>query len=173
MSRLVEIAVDLMEAHIKSNIAAALAEVRTDRADGYVTTEVPRDYFIYSPAQAYQTPAVFIIPEQIDFRKDRGQNHVNATAQINVAVVVEDQLSDKLAVKAWRYQAALYQLLDQKPLTTVDGALKIVIVVKRAEFTEEYTDSTKKGQISAPWRKGVLLNCDVEVYEELKINGGS
>lgn len=171
--RLVEVAVELIQSFIQANIATALADVRTDRADAYVSTEPPRDYFIYSPSKAYQTPAVFIIPQSIDFKKDRGANHVNATARINVAVVVEDQLSDKLAIKAWRYQAALHELLDQKPLTTSDGAFKIVVVIKRAEFSEEYTESTKKGQPSAAWRKGVLLECETEIFEQLIINGGS
>lgn len=172
-THLVEIAVDLIETQIKNNIAAALLEVRTQRADAYVTTETPKSYFNYQPSKAYATPAVFIIPENIDFKKDRGANHVNATAKINVAVIVEDQSSDKLVARAWRYQAALYSLLDQVPLTTADNTFKIVVIVKRAEFTEEYSDSTRKGQPAAAWRKGVLLECEVEMFEELKINGGS
>ena len=172
-AHLVEIAVNLIETQIKNNIAAALAAVRTDRADAYVTTEIPKSYFHYQPSKAFDTPSVFIIPENIDFKKDRGQNHINATAKINVAVIVEDQTSARLAARTWRYQSALYSILDQVPLTTADKTFKIVVIVKRAEFTEEYSDSTRKGQPSAAWRKGVLLECDVEMFEELKINGGS
>jgi hypothetical protein len=172
-SHLVEIAVDLIETQIKSNIAAALAAVRTQRADAFVTTELPKGYYNYQPAKGYDTPAVFIIPENIDFKKERGANHTNATAKINVAVIIEDQTADRLVARAWRYQSALYSLLDQVPLTTTDNTFKIVVIVRRAEFTEEYSDSTRKGQPSAAWRKGVLLECEVEMFEELKINGGS
>lgn len=131
-----ELSVDLIEAQIKLNIAQALTNVRTKRQDPIVSTEIPRDYFQYENAQSYRCPAVFTIVQDMDFREpSQGQNSVNATDRIVVAVVVEDRNRTLLVKKAWRYQAAMMQCLHHVALTTADGTLKLFSRVKRCQFS--------------------------------------
>lgn len=169
----IEIAVDLITEQIQSQIQQALIDVAVARADGVVTMEPPRQYFNYIGARCDKPPSVFVVPQDVDYRKDRGANFVYATATIFTAVVIEDKLKDLLAIKSWRYLAALLMVLDQIGLTSPDNQFSIKVIVRRSRFTEEFTDSTKPTNAAAMWRKGVELDLDVEFYEQLLINGGS
>jgi hypothetical protein len=161
--KLAEVATNLIIARIKSEIAAALADVRTDRVDGKVSTEVPRNYFIYEKAIGFQAPAVFVICQEMDFRKaERGANHINAVSRFGVSVLIEDIDCDRLTIKAWRYQAALHKILDQTHLDDVDETMKIVVKVNNASFSPVFTNA---GESPNNFRKEVVLNCDVEHYE--------
>ena len=131
-----ELAADLIEAQVKTNIVQALANVRTQRSDPIVTTEPPNEYFKYEEAQVYRCPAVFTIVKNMDFREAaQGQNHINASDEILVAVVVQDQKRERLVKKAWRYQAAMMQCLHHVSLTTADGTLRLFSRVKRCQFS--------------------------------------
>lgn len=164
--QLVETAIDLIETQLKNNIGTALANIRTQRADAAVSTEAPRDYFIYPRAKAYRTPAVFIIADEIDFRKEQlGANHVNAINHINVSVVIEDKDAEKLTIKAYRYQAALFACLDQVPLISADEQVKITVVVKNASFSPLYSNMDSPDAPEAVFRKEVALKLDVYHYE--------
>lgn len=159
-NELVEIAVDLLEAKIKAEIAAALLDVRTDRADALVTTEVPRSYFIYDSAQVYRCPAVFISPKDIDFDKDLGANHINASVNIRIAVIVEDKDMRLLNKKAWRYQAALHKILNQAQLVSLDNKVKITTIVRGASFSREFTLAQAEGESRGMFQKEVALDMD-------------
>lgn len=165
-NNLVETTVSLMRTYLKANMPAALADLRTERGDSAVTTEPPVDYFISEPNAAYRTPALFIIPDRINFRINQtGANHINAAVHMRVAVVVEDRDTARLSIKAWRYQAAMHSLLEQRSLTTVSEDVKIVIKVTDATFSAIYTPSQKAGDVQGTFRKEVLLECEVEQYE--------
>lgn len=168
---LVEPAIFMITNHIKANIAAALTDVRDDRnlilGNAGIPTPVPNEYFIAPKYQGYSPPSIFVVCESGDLKKQRGANHINGTMKINVAAIVENQKTDIITRQAWRYQAALSQILDNLDLTSSDNTFRINIIVRDFEFTEEYTDSTKPEDPASKWRKGVRLNCDVEFFEQL------
>jgi hypothetical protein len=166
--RLAEITVKLIEAHIKANIATALAEVRTDRADAAVTTEVPKSYFKYELAEGYRAPAVFTICDSIQSRNvEKQANFLACMATVRVSVIVEDRLKDSLVVKSWRYQAALHKLLHLVDLISADSKVKIVSKVEEILFSPEFTDTKDPSAPQSVFRKEVLLLLNVEHYENL------
>ena len=161
----VEIATDLILKEIKSNIEAALVDVRADRSDPSVSTEAPRSYYIYAGALSYQAPAVFVICDTIDFQKDEGANHLNSRMEFKVAVVVEDYDMVKLTKKAWRYQAALHKILDQTQLLSDSGKEKLTLVIEFASFSPEFTDSGAPGNERMMYRKEIMLEVTVRHFE--------
>jgi len=165
--QLAEGAVDLIEAKIKAEIAAALDAVRIDRADASVSTEPPREYFRYETAHVYRAPAVFTIIQGQDFRNEAMKaNHLNAMDNIVVAVVVEDRLERLLVKKAWRYQAALAQILHEVSLTSSNGALRLFSRVQNCEFSATINLKDEKAR-DAVFRKEVSLRLQVEHIENL------
>lgn len=164
-NNLSEIAVDLIIDHIRQNIAAALADVRSDRADPIVNTEVPQSYFIFPKPWGYRTPAVFVIAENIDFKLDRGQNHINAMIRMNVGVLVEEKDLERLTIKTYRYQAALHKLLNETRLTNTSGSVVYIVKVTRAEYSPIYTNAQAPNDVQGVFRKEVRLECEVEDYE--------
>jgi len=166
--QLVETAVDLVQAHLKSGISSALGDVRTLRTDAKVTTEPPHttSWFIYERPMAYKCPAVLLIARETDFQEDTEKpNHINAVHDLAVAVVVEDKDQERLVRKSWRYQSALYKLLHRARLTTGDGAVSLTVIVRRATFSPEFTDSGKEGDPQGVFRKEVLFTCQVRHRE--------
>ena len=162
---LVETAVNLIQAKIKADIAGALSDIRINRGDALVTTEQPQSYFITESAQGFRAPAIFIIPEEMNMSLDRGANHINAAIKINITVVVEDRDTTRLAIKAWRYQAALDQVLQLQSLTSADLAVTIKTKVDTALFGQIYTASQEAGNTQGVFRKEVSLSLTVEHYE--------
>lgn len=164
--KLAEGTVDLMLQCIKTNIAAALDAVQADAPDHTVTTEPPRSYFIYSGAKGFRCPAVWVMAEEFDFRQqEKGANFIDALARINVSVLLEDRNTELLTRRCWRYQSALHTVLDETQLTTTDNKLKIVVVIRRATFLPTYSNTVDKNSPEAVFRKEVLLECDVDHYE--------
>ena len=108
---ILESVVTSIEHQIKANIETYLSEVRVDRNDGTVTTEIPKDYFIYDGAVGYKTPAIFTIADSVDYRPSMGQNHINANVTVYVSLIVEDRNQRLLTLKSWRYQDALHKCL--------------------------------------------------------------
>lgn len=162
-----EIAVDLLIAKIKTDIPAALADIRTSRNDAFVSTELPQNYFDYGVPKpwAYRTPAIFVICDNIDFRLDRGQNHTNAVVRINVGVVVEDKDCERLTAKTYRYQAALCRVLQESRLTASDDSVVYIVKVIRAEYSPIYSNAQAEGDVQGVFRKEVRLECELEDYE--------
>lgn len=165
---LAEIAVELIEAQIKANIAQALANVRAHRVDSTVTTEPPREYFQYAMAHVYRAPAIFTIIQDMDIQSDLTKaNHINGLNQIVVAAVVEDRLQRLVVRKAWRYQAALMQCLHEVSLTSADGTLRLFSRVKRCSFSGEINLKDEKAA-DAVFRKEMTLKLQVEHIENLE-----
>jgi len=163
---LVESCLGLIEDHIKANIEAALIDIRTDRADAIVNTELPKSYYRYAGVESYRCPMVMIVADTIDFQKERGANHINAVIRTKVAVVVEDKNLLLLNIKAWRYQAALDKILDQTAITSLDGKLKIVPIIRNATFSPEFTTEAQGlDPAMKSFQKEVILEIDVQHYE--------
>ncbi len=165
-------AMDMLVAEVKSELPAALTLVRDERntvINRGLPTPIPTtdSYYIAKKYNAYRTPALFFEAEEIDFRKNRGANFLDGTMRIFVAAIVSAQNNDDVNRIAWRYQAALSAILDNLHLTNSDNTFKIIVIVQRAQFSESYSDSTEPGNMAERWRKGVLLECDVEFYEAL------
>ena len=166
---LVESDVYLIKDYLRANMAQALLDVATAHPTyPVVAVDPPADYFIYTNARAYRTPAVFIIPERMDMKKrERGQNHINAETRLNISVVIEDKDAERIFLKAYRYQAALVGLLDQASLTSVDGKVKLVVVIENAPFSPLYSDAKDLNDPRAMFRKEVSLELAVQHYETL------
>lgn len=164
----IEVTIDLVEQAIKSNIANALAQVRSQRNDPIVSTEVPKEYFQYEMAHGYRAPCVFTIAKSFDLRNDvMKANHLNAMAEVMVAVVVEDRLQRLLVHKAFRYQAALMQILHEVSLTNSDGSVRLFSRVQNCEFSGIINLKDEKAA-DAVFRKEVSLRLQVEHIENLE-----
>ena len=159
----IESSIVMIRDHLKANMPQALIDVRTDRVDGQVTTEPPKSYFIYSPAIAYQAPAVFVIAEKCDFKLNRGQNHINATVNVLCSVVVEDRDAEKLEFKLFRYHDAIQHLLDNTYLDDQARNIRCVVKVITSDFGQGLKHQTAQETI---FRKEVMFTLDVEHYEK-------
>jgi len=148
---------------IKTNIAASLAALRTERADGKVTTEPPQDYLIFDKAIGYKTPCVFVIGDASDFRLDRGQNFIAATNTVYVSVLVEDRNAELLTIKCWRYSDAMHAILDQAQVDVLGMEVKNVLKVTKIEYSDTFQT---KSQNETCFRKEVMLTLEVEHLEK-------
>jgi hypothetical protein len=171
---LTEWAVDLVTKQIQGNIQLALVDVNlvltTDPVNPapVMSFEPPRDYYTYPKAMGYRTPACFVIADRIDFQKrEKGANHINANIRLNVSILVEDKDADRITRKAYRYQAALQEVLDQVQLVSTDGALKIVVVVQNAAFSPLYSNTDDPTAPGTVYRKEVSLELDCYAYEQV------
>lgn len=170
VKNLIEPATDLLVDYIQTNIGTALAAVRTERnstVDLGIPTPVFQQYFIYRNYSAFPAPALFVVCDDMDFHKERGANFICSVARYTFAAISEGQTTEIVARANWRYQTALCRLLDNLSLTSTDGSLKIVVVVKNADFSEEYDVSQQAGNAAKRWRKECHLRCDVNIFEEL------
>jgi hypothetical protein len=171
---LVEFAVDVISKKIQDDISTALLDTETLHSAGLTATqpinlscEPPRSYFIYETPLTFRAPAVFLIADSIDFRKERGANFIDAALKLYCSVVIEDKDADRLTRKAWRYQAALNQVLDQSILTIPGYQFKMVVKVTDAAFSPIASLPTDPNDRSAVFRKEVSLTLTVENYESL------
>lgn len=164
---LVETAVVMIKEKLQADLPAALTDIRVNRDDAFVTMEPPRDYFIFEKAKGYRTPAVFIIGDRIDFMKERrGANHINAAVRVNITVLVEDKDAERITTKAYRYQAALHQVLDQVRLQSSDNQASLTVVIQSAGFSPLYSN-LQPGDPQAVYRKEISLEVDVFQFEAL------
>lgn len=153
--------------HIQANIGAALDSVAAGLGSTRpsVSLENIKSYFVFEKAQGYELPAIFVILPTLDFRiAENASNFINAVGRLAVVAWVEDQDEESVTYKAWRYQSALWSVLDQADIVSSDNKLKIKPVVSSAEFsnTQEYVSDQGAGQ---RFRKAVLLKCNVEHLE--------
>lgn len=161
--RVIEDSIILVRNHLKANMPQALIDVRTDRIDAQVSTEAPKNYFIFTPAIAYQSPAMFVIAESCDFKLSRGQNHVNATVKVLCSVVVEDKDAEKLEFKLFRYHDAIHHLLDNAELDDSAHNVRCVVKVITSDFGQGLKTQSSTETI---FRKEVMFTLDVEHYEK-------
>jgi len=164
---LTEASVELILAHLRDKIASALTDVRTLNPDNMVTTIPPRAYLITNVDTGYRTPAVFVLSTSLDFRLDRGPNHISAVENMVVAVEIQDRNERLLTIKGWRYQAALSKLLHNTPLEDVPNNVKIVTKLVRNSFSavtetgDTQTSSLDKGM----FKQETVMELEVEHYE--------
>lgn len=163
-----ESTVTLIRDEIKSKIAGALSDLRIERGDAAVSTEPPptQSYFIYEGAKAYKAPAIFVILDNIDHRLNQGQNFICSLCKVNVSVVVEDRDKTALTTKAWRYQDALHFILSRAQLESANKDVRLVIKVVKETFSPTYSDTKDSQAAQSIFRKEVLLECEVEHYEQ-------
>lgn len=163
-----ETATYMIQDHIKSTIAANLANVRAERVDAAVTTEPPREYFIFPTQNVYRAPGIFTIFESMKITNTESNgNHINAKDYLTVACVVEDRLERLLTIKCWRYQAALMQSLHQVILTNSDSSVKLFIRVDECVFTDPVALTGQEGKEQL-FRKEVGLKLIVDHIENLE-----
>lgn len=171
---LAEIAVDVIIKKIQDEISVALLETEQLHSAILSATppinlscEPPRSYFIYETPLTFRAPAVFLIADSIDFRKERNANFTDAAFKLYCSVVIEDKDAERLTRKAWRYQAALTQVLDQAILTNPSYTFKMVVKVTDAAFSPIASLPTDPNDRSAVFRKEVSLTLTVENYEPI------
>lgn len=154
-----------IQQHIKDNIAAAMARVRTTR-DAKVTTELPKDYFVWEQAIGLRCPAVFIIGDTVDMALDKGQNFIASKNTVYVSILVEDRTADYLTQKCWVYQDALFEILDQAIVPDVENNIKNFVKVTKIEFSNTFQMKAQNpGAMKNPFRKEVMLTLEVEHME--------
>lgn len=163
---LTESTVRMVQKWIKDNIESELAKIRTERGDAKVTTEPPKDYFIYEEALTYRCPAIYTIADEVDLLKSAGPNAIMANVLMKVSVVIEDQKQDSLSIKAWRYQDALFGVLDQAQIESEDKQIKLFVIVQRARFSPTFTREKDPRDVKNAFRKEVVLECDVRHMEQ-------
>lgn len=161
---LVEVATDSILDFIKAGIGVSLNDVRVARADGLVQTPDPEDYFNF-PTAPNRAPAIMLEVQEVDFRlAEKKANFVDAAMKIMLAVVVEDRTKDLIQRNAWRYQAALYSLLNGVHIDAANARSKIVVKIKKASFGPIYNAAAENGP-EGRFRKEVILELEVEHYE--------
>ncbi len=165
---LVETVVRGIQHLLETDLPSALADIRVNRGDSFVTLEPPRDYFVYPKAQGYRTPCVFIIGDRIDFQKVQKQaNHINASVRINLTCLVEDKDAERLMIKSYRYQAALSEVLDQVQFMSADGLAKTTVIVQSAMFSPLYSNAANVADPQAVFRREIGLELDCQLFEQL------
>jgi len=165
--RIMEGTVLPIQALIQRDIAAQLAIVSADRPDNRVSMEPPKDYFIFDNAIGYRCPAIFIIGDSVDLALDRGQNFISSKNTVYVSALIEDRNADLLTLKCWRYQDALFALLDQAHIDVVGANIKNVIKVIKIEYSNTFQAKAQKpGESDNPFRKEVMLTLEVEHFEK-------
>jgi hypothetical protein len=99
----------------------------------------------------------------MNFQKaEMGANHITARGLVTVSIVVEDKDREKLTIKAWRYQAALHEILDQVILD-VTGA-KIFLIVTDAVFSPIFTAGKADGPTGV-FRQEMALSVEAQHRE--------
>lgn len=165
---LAETTVQLIQDAIQAEIAQALANVRAERNDPIVTTYPPLEYFQYEKAEGYRAPAIFTIIQGMDFRNEQmGANHINAMCDVVVAVIVEDRIEPRVVKKAWRYQAALTQILHESSLTNMDQSVRLFSRVQNCQMSGVINIKDEK-KMSSVFRKEMSLRLQVEHIENLQ-----
>ena len=166
--QLTETAVTLIVQYLRTNINAALQAIALIHPDDLVTLEPPpsSSYFPFEKAHGYQCPAIFVVDDGMDFRQaEKGANYIDALLAVNVTVKVEDSDMTLLTMKAWRYQAALQSLLDQTPLASLDGKVKLYSKVKGIKPSGTYTYGNSEEDETATFFKEYTLNLAIDFFE--------
>lgn len=166
---LVEGAVKLIQGYIQDNIKSALIEVSADCGSPPIAVPLPKRVFTFTPgASPMELPCVIIEGVQGDFRLQKGANFIDALWSINVAAVIEEKGGEILQYCAYRYQAALQKLLQGTHLYSAPTDTKkihIVTKVERCRWSGQYTDAQKPNNDAGRFMKEVLLELEVEHYE--------
>lgn len=159
---LTEVVVTTIIEYLKTTMPTALADVRTERVESSVNTEIPKEYFNYVPAHGFRCPAIAMVADNIDFHLERGQNFVSAIMTGVCSVCVEDKTQDNLVKKSWRYQDALFSTLNRQSFD-VNG-VKFVIKIVRCRYSNDGI-MKNDGVAQSVFQKEVALDLEIEVYQ--------
>ncbi len=158
----------LIETHIRDNIEAALTDVNTERGDNIVNLPPIKKFYIAEKKILIELPALFTIVKDSDFRlREKNPNHINAAIAVDVSLVVEERDSDRLTIKSWRYQDALFSVLDQAQLVDSNSDVKLVVKVMRASYSPTYEPDQGEASATGVFRKEVMLELEVDHFERL------
>jgi hypothetical protein len=163
--KLTEIQISLLDAHLQSNLPAALTAVDADRGDHNVGTEAPEEYLWFPKAQGYKTPALFILADDTPFEVQEGANFIKQKCRTVLEVVLEEKNRLWLTIKCWRYQAALSTCLVNLELQSPDNKVKLKVKQKSHTFTGMFTNEKNEESDEAAFRKSVVIELEVEHYE--------
>lgn len=167
--QLVEATLNLIRDHIKNKISSAISNMQSERSDNRVSITPFKEYYFIEiePENLKNLPALFLIPVNIDFRKEAKQaNHINAMIRVNCSIVFNDREKDLLALKGFRYQCVLHELLDDVSLINSLNDVKIVLKVVSATFSPVVT-AKSVGSSQNDFRQEVLLELDVDHFEKV------
>lgn len=164
---LAEGTVILIRDYIRSNIDTALATVSAARSDKAVGMDSFRSYFIYNSAKGYQVPACFVVCEDFDHQPSEGQNFIYAKARIIVSIVLEDQREEDLTLRVWRYQSALFDLLNLRDIVDGTSRLKLHVIIKRQLFSEMFLRKAEMDETDTVFRKEAIFELDVVHQEQV------
>ena len=162
---LAEGTVTLISDYLQANFAAALAAVSAARPDNLTPLEEPRSYFIYPRSSAYEAPAVFIICEDFDHEPESGQNFIKAKATVIVSIVAEERTQKELTYKTWRYQTAIFDMLNLLDLEDPSLRLKLHVIIKRQLFSDMFIAKSETDETENVFRKEVTFELEV-VHQE-------
>lgn len=155
----------LIETHIRDNVEAALTAVETERGNRVNLPKIA-DYYLSERKLLTRLPAIFTIVEDVDFRlPTKNPNHINAAVTCNVTVVVEERDTFRLTTKAWRYQDALYKVLNRAQLADSNNEVKLVVKVMRATFNPTYDVEAGSDAATGTFRKEVVLELEVDHFQ--------
>lgn len=172
--RLVEADVRLITDFLRTNLPAELLAVATMWADGVsIPAPASGSYFPHDiPVTGLKPPCVAVVADEGDFRLGEAEaNFICARFRINVAAVVQEKEAPRLSYAAYRYQAALHNLLQGKPITgypdvALEPTVKIICKVERCSFSRMYFSGQNPADPQGVFQKEVLLEVDVEHYEK-------
>lgn len=159
---LTAVTVNTLLDYLKINMPAALAAVRVERADSSVNTEIPKSYFKYSPTHAFQCPAIVVVADNVDFHLERGQNFISAILTGVASVCVEDRTQDNLTEKAWRFQDAMFSILNRQQFVVEN--IKMIVKIVRIRFSNDAT-MKNDGVSQSVFQKEVALDLEIEIYQ--------
>lgn len=168
---LAEIIPDLVNAKLKLDFFATLADIKTERntlfggVDFRVNPTVPQSYFNYSGAKGYKVPAIFTVVDSGELRKERGTNYVHCFVVTRVHALIEEKTEDLATRLTWRYQDAIDEILDQTSLTSSDSKVRLFLKVKSFEFSPLYSSIPKESGAPSVFRKEVGMTFDVETVQ--------
>lgn len=163
-----EVLVDLIIAELRAKMDQALSDMRTDRDDPRISTTKPVSYYVSESFDALQTPAIYVIADEVDYRNvEMKANYIAGKMLTNISIIVEDQDTEILTRRCFRYVAAIREIIHLDNLTSSNNAAKIVVVVERIKFSRLYTKAQQKGETSGVFRKEAVLYCSVHITENL------
>ena len=165
-----EVSTELITNHVRSNIAAALTEVATERAGDALTSKyavsVPpyRTYSFDYDTRGYRPPILHVLSTGIDYRLETGANFNNGVESMLLVSVVEHRTRDFIIVSGWRYQAALSKLFRKTQLVSADSSLKLITKLVRSSFNE-VLPKEESGPEAGVFRQETVLELAVEHYQ--------
>ncbi len=157
-----EIARNLIIASLKANFPSFMADLRVDRGDSQTQTQLPRNYLIALDSKAYTPPTVYVITGASNTRKEQGANYANESIDATISIVVEAKTSSLVTIKSERYAAVMKKILDNCPLVSSGGELKITPLITTVDYSPIFQSTRNTGN----FRREAALIGTIEAYEQ-------